>query len=55
MISKYGSKRGEKRIRLRRNKHKDENIKDEDSTKTLAPNSDDKTEKHSWWSWKEWA
>ena len=45
MMSKYGSKRGwGKRIRFERNKNKNGKIKDEDWTKTMAPNSNDKTE-----------
>ena len=45
MISKYGSKKGVWKIkRFESNKHKNGKIKDEDSTKTMAPNSNDKTE-----------
>ena len=45
MISQYGSKGGGgKGIRFERNKHNTGKIKDEDSTKTMAPNSNDKTE-----------
>ena len=45
MMSEYWSKRGGgKRIRFERNKNKNGKIKDEDWTKTMAPNSNDKTE-----------
>ena len=43
MISKYGSKKGVwKIIRFESNKHKNWKIKDEDSTLTVAPNSNEK-------------
>ena len=43
MISKYGSKKGVWKIkRFESNKHKNGKIKDEDSTLTIAPNSNEK-------------